>query len=184
MNVGRRFDGGAWIGVVLVVGGALFLLGEYAQRAYAINAWVYGWPLFVIVPGLLLLAVGAVYRGTSGLVIPACMVIATGLILAVQNTTGLWATWAYAWALIAPGATGVGIAIQGRLRGSRAETSAGLRTAGIGLGLFLVLGFLFEGLIHLSGVDLGLAGKVAAPAVLIALGVWLMLRQTWVRQSG
>jgi hypothetical protein len=170
-------DGGAWIGTLLILAGALFLVGQYAQTVYRINAWEYGWPLFVIVPGLVLLAVGVTSRGATGLVIPGCIVIVTGLVLAFQNATGLWATWAYAWALIAPGATGLGVAIQGRLRHSPAETAGGLRTAGVGLLLFLAFGIFFEGFIHLSGFDFGAAGKFVPPALLILLGIALLIRQ-------
>jgi hypothetical protein len=180
----RRLDGGAWIGALLIIAGALFLVGEYAQTVYRINPWEYGWPLFVIVPGLVLLAVGASYRGATGLVIPGCIVITTGLILAIQNATGLWATWAYAWALVAPGAAGVGVAIQGLLRRSPSETAAGLRTAAIGLALFIGFGIFFEGFIHLSGFDFGAAGKIIPPAVLIALGIALLIRQARTRPAG
>jgi hypothetical protein len=180
----RRFDGGAWVGVLLILAGALFLLGEYVQTIYRINPWEYGWPLFVIVPGVVLLAVGLTYHSASGLVIPGCIVIATGLILAVQNATGLWATWAYAWALVAPGAVGIGIALQGLLRRSSGEIAAGLRTAGYGLVMFLAGGLFFEGFIHLSGFDFGVAGKIALPAAVIALGLWLLLRQARARQPG
>jgi len=43
-------------------------------------------------------------------VIPGSIITIAGLVLAVQNTFDLFATWAYAWALVAPGGVGLGIA--------------------------------------------------------------------------
>ena len=43
------------------------------------------------------------------------LVALVGVVLAVQETYGLYQTWAYAWALVAPGGVGVGLTIYGLL---------------------------------------------------------------------
>jgi hypothetical protein len=68
-----------------------------------------------------------------------------GLVLAVQNATDLYATWAYAWALVAPGGVGVGLVAYGFLSGQREVLRAGLPILGVGVALFLGFGLFFEG---------------------------------------
>lgn len=166
------------IGVILVIAGALFLLGELAP----FDLGQYGWPLFVIVPGVVLLGLGIGVRSASGLAIPGSIVTMTGLLLLIQNLTGLWASWAYAWALVAPGAVGVGIIIQGMVAGNRGAIAAGTRTAWTGIVIFLIGFAFFEGALHISGEDFGVVGKVALPVLLVAAGLWLLVRN--VRAGG
>jgi hypothetical protein len=169
----RPRDAGIVLGVALVILGLVFLAG---QMFPGLDLGHYAWPLFVLVPGVVMLGAGLVWRDASGLVIPGSIVTATGLVLAVQNATGLWASWAYAWALIAPGAVGAGIALQGLVRRSRGEVREGLRVAGIGLVLFLVgLGF-FEGVLQISGESLGSGSRLILPALLILAGLVLLVR--------
>jgi len=165
-------------GALLVVAGVLILVAQYVH----VDLGQYGWPLFVIVPGLALLLIGVLVRGTSGLVVPGAVVTATGLVLAVQNAFNLWATWAYAWSLIFPGAAGVGLALQGRVRGSARQVEAGLQGAVLGLALFVVLGAFFEGVAHVSGLYLGGVGQVVVAVLLIVVGVVLVA--TRVRPRG
>jgi len=100
----RRIDGPVVLGAILVVLGALFLAGQLAPVSFDVGH--YGWPVVVILPGLAFLAFGLFLDGASGLVIPGSIITIAGLVLAVQNTFDLFATWAYAWALVAPGGYG------------------------------------------------------------------------------
>ena len=163
--------GGVIFGGILIVLGVLFL----AERAFGVELGRFGWPLFVIVPGVLLMAASLTVRGRegSGLAVAGAITTVVGLVLAVQNATGLWATWAYAWALVGPGATGLGLIFYGLIRRQRDLTSAGLRSLGSGLALFAVFGLFFEGIIGLSGEPF-LLGSDALPVALIALGVVLV----------
>src|SRR5690242_20138489 len=90
--------GGVVLGLILIALGGIFLV----DRLTGIDLGRFGWPLFVIVPGVLVLAWGVSMNGREGigLAIGGGITLVVGLILAVQNTTGLWATWAYAWALV------------------------------------------------------------------------------------
>jgi lipopolysaccharide export LptBFGC system permease protein LptF len=113
----------------------------------------------------------------SGLCIPGAIVTMAGVVLAVQNTFDLYATWAYAWALVAPGGAGLGLFIQGLTTGRPALRAAGLRTMGIGAALFLVGAAFFEGVLHLSGKEFGFVGQLVLPLLLIAAGAWLLVRR-------
>jgi hypothetical protein len=174
----RRASGSLLLGVLLVLLGIAYLVGQYVPRPFIqLDLGHYGWPLFVIIPGLALLVAGASSRAASGLCIPGAIVTMTGLVLAVQNTFDLFATWAYAWALIAPGGVGVGLWLQGLVTGNPGLRAAGLRTMGIGVAIFLVGAAFFEGVIHVSGRELGPVGQLILPVLLIAVGIWLLLRR-------
>lgn len=166
------------LGILLVLVGAAYLVGQYLPRPLLeFDVGHYGWPVFVIVPGLVLLGFGVTVRELSALCIPGSIVTIAGLVLAVQNTFDLFATWAYAWALVAPGGVGLGIWLQGAVTRQPALRAAGLRVMGVGVTLFLVGAAFFEGVIHLSGRQLGLFGQLLLPALLIAAGIWLLVRR-------
>src|SRR6202030_3943505 len=70
------------LGIVLVLVAVFFLL----MRIFDVDLSSYGWPLFVIIPGLTLLIVGFVSLGTGALV-PGGIITMAGLVLAYQNST-------------------------------------------------------------------------------------------------
>jgi hypothetical protein len=160
--------GGVIAGIILIALGGLFLL----DRVVDIDLGHYGWPLFIIVPGLLLFvgSLAADAPAGAGLASAGGITTTVGLILAVQNATGLWSTWAYAWALVGPGGTGVGLFLYGLLRGQADLVGAGARMIAIALALFAAFGLFFEGLIGLSGEPFLLDSQVF-PIALIAAGV-------------
>lgn len=159
------------LGAVLLVVGILGLLG----RQLGMNVLEVGWPLFVIVPGLLMFALAVTTGGKAGsaIAVPAGIVTMTGLVLAVQSATDLWATWAYAWALVAPGGVGVGLLVYGVLTGQPEFVRAGLPVAGVGLALFLGFGLFFEGVIGLNGSAFVGAETILA-AGLVVLGLVIL----------
>src|SRR5580765_6794564 len=131
--------GGVILGIILIALGGFFL----AERVVGFDLGHYGWPFFVIVPGVLLFAAAlatADVRAGTGLATAGGITTTVGLVLAVQNATGLWATWAYAWALVGPGGTGLGLLANGLLRRRRDLVSAGSRTLGLALVLFACFG--------------------------------------------
>jgi len=156
------------IGILLIGLGAAFLVGRQVGFGWT----DVGWPLFVIGAGLVLwfvaLAVGG--QGGAGFAVPAGIVTMTGLVLAVQNATGLWETWAYAWALVAPGGVGIGLLVYGLLTRQPDVVRGGGWALIVGLGLFLGFGFFFEAVIGLSGERLAGADTFLS-AGLIVLGV-------------
>jgi hypothetical protein len=160
------------LGIALVVIGGLALLG----RALSIDILGLGWPMFVLIPGLVLFAAALAVGGRAGLgfAVPGGIVTMVGVILSAQAATGLWATWAYAWALVAPGGVGLGIVAYGLLTRQPDIARMGLPILLTGLGLFVGFGLFFEGLLHLSGDELPLAEPIFAGA-LIVLGAVLLL---------
>lgn len=159
--------GGVVLGLVLIALGGLFLL----DRVVGFDLAAAGWPLFVIVPGVLILVWGVSMTGREGvgLAVGGAITTVVGLILAVQNATGLWATWAYAWALVGPGGTGVGLIVYGLVHRDRGHFARGLRSLGTGLILFVGFGLFFEGVIGLSGEPF--LTSDAGPIALIVLGM-------------
>jgi hypothetical protein len=166
-----RSNSGLALGIVLVVVGFFFLV----MRLFDIDLSSYGWPLFVIIPGLTLLVVGFVSLGTGALV-PGGIITLTGLVLAYQNSTGDWASWSYAWALVIPGGVGVGLLLQG-LRTHDQQLLKQSRTLLFWSLMIFMIGFvLFESVLNVSGIDYGVVGKAALPALLIIIGVTLLAR--------
>ena len=137
--------GGLALGVLLILTGALFLVGEQ----FNIDWGRYGWPAFVVVPGAAMLVLGLAIPNEAGLglAIPGGIIASVGLILAFQAATDTYASWAYAWALVAPGSVGVSLFLYGLLHRRLDLLDAGLRSAAVGLGLFVGFGLFFENVV-------------------------------------
>jgi hypothetical protein len=159
------------LGIVLVVVG-LFALGVVV---FGIDLTQYGWPLFVIIPGLTLLVVGFVGGGV-GASVPGGIVTMLGLVLAYQSSSGDWASWAFAWALVAPGGVGLGLYLQA-LRDRDPVMLRRGRTLMFIAALIFIIGFVFfESILGISGTDYGIFGKAALPGLLIVIGLILLVR--------
>ncbi|HOU24673.1 MAG TPA: hypothetical protein PLN42_10560 [Anaerolineae bacterium] len=160
-----------FFGLGLIGLGGLLLLGEL----FHLNFWGLLWPFFIIGPGVLLFAL-SLFAGSGGggeaLAIVGGIITTVGLILFFQNATDLWATWAYAWALIAPTSIGVSQLVYGLFKGRRDLVRSGLSVAGVGLVIFLVAGAFFELALNISGFGVGPLGL---SFFLIGLGVLLVL---------
>lgn len=159
------------LGGIMIGLGVLFLLGELFN--ISLGAWA--WPLFILVPGALMLATGLRLSDESGvgLTIAGTIVATVGLILFVQNLTGWWASWAYAWALVAPTSVGVAQILNGNRRHQEKMRRDGRSLIKIGLTMFVVGFIFFELIIGVSGFGLGSLGW---PVLLIAFGLYLLLR--------
>ncbi len=158
------------IGIVLVVLGVLFLVGRSVDLGAAL------WPLFVMAPGLALLAwafLGG--KEATGLAVPGSIVTMVGLILFTQNATGRFETWSYAWGLIVA-AVGIGTWLWGTLAEREKEVHEGIRTFMVGLGLFAGFGVFFEFVVNIGGRS-GWFGAWVVPLLLIAAGVALLWRR-------
>lgn len=160
------------IGVLLIGLGAAFLVGRQVGFGWA----DVGWPLFVVGAGLVLwfLAFAVGGQGGAGFAVPAGIVTMTGFVLAVQNATGLWETWAYAWALVAPGGVGIGLLVYGFLARQPDVARGGGWALIVGVGLFLGFGFFFEAVIGLSGARLAGADTILS-AGLVVLGIVIVV---------
>ncbi|MEJ2665884.1 MAG: hypothetical protein P8Z81_02095 [Deinococcales bacterium] len=158
------------IGIILIVVGILVLLGRTANLG-----WV-GWPLFVLVPGVALLA-WAFLGGeeAAGLAIPGSIVTTIGLILFVQNLGNYFESWSYAWGLVVSG-VGFGIFLQGALTNNQERERDGMRLVTVGLVLFAVFGAFFEFLIFDNWAG-SWVGRWLVPLALIAGGLVLWIRR-------
>ena len=124
------------LGVLLIVMGVLFFVGQ----AVGFDLGPFGWPFFVIIPGLALSGVGLAAGGPTGERITPLGAAVTmgGVILLYQNTVDHFESWAYTWALVFPTSTGLGQIVYGSLKGRKEMVTTGGRSALIGTALFVV----------------------------------------------
>jgi hypothetical protein len=167
----RSAGSSAALGIVLVVVG-LFALGVVV---FGIDLTQYGWPLFVIIPGLTLLVVGFL-GGGAGASVPGGIVTALGLVLAYQSSSGDWASWAFAWSLVAPGGVGLGLYLQALRDRDPAMLRRGRTLMFIAAMIFMIGFVFFESILGISGTDYGVFGKAALPGLLIVIGIILLVR--------
>jgi hypothetical protein len=148
---------------MFVLLGGWFLAVELLPR---VQAFAYGartWPLQIIGIGAML-GLLALLLWVPGLWIPACIVAGTGGLLYWQNSTGNWASWSYAWALIIC-CVGLGILLTGAASRSRKAAAGGGWVLFYGLVLFAVFGA------FLGGLDLL---QRFWPVLLVVLGMILL----------
>ena len=167
----RRSGAGIALGVVLVVVGLFYLVVQVAD----VDLSAFGWPLFVIIPGLTLLIVGFLSLGT-GAAIPGGILTMVGLVLAYQNSTGHWTSWAYAWALVAPGGVGLGLFLQGLRERNGNLIRQGRSLIFIAALIFMVGFVFFESILNISGINDQPVVKAALPALFIIIGILLLAR--------
>jgi hypothetical protein len=147
-----------------VVGGIFGTVGSVADI---------GWPFFIILPGLAMLAL-ALFGPVSvvAFAIPGMVVSGTGMILLFQSMTDRWETWAYLWALY-PIFVGVAMTLMASRTGNTALAAAARRVTLIGAALTLGFGVFFE-LLFSDSFDMIFSYGV--PAALI-IGGYLLLRK-------
>jgi hypothetical protein len=160
------------LGVILILVGGWFLA---IQIAPDLNDWfwdIFDWPYIIIAVGVFLLLFG-ILAGTPGLSVPASIVTGIGGILAYQNTTGNWESWAYIWTLI-PGFVGIGVILSALLGDGGNE---GIRS---GLTLVFISAIMFLIFSSIMG-----ANPLGAwwPILLILLGVWLLIQPFFRRKT-
>jgi hypothetical protein len=163
--------GAAVLGGILIVLGLIFFAGQQLN----IDISEATWPLYVIAPGVALAALGLTQRRGSGLAIAGSIVTMVGLVLLYQNATDHWESWAYAWALVGPGGSGVGMLLYGTRSGDSKMARDGFWTILTALGIFAVGLVFFEGIIGISGERLPLPEWVL-PVAIIGIGVLVLVR--------
>ena len=167
-----RGGGSSALGIVLVVIGVFALVVVLSGT----DLTQYGWPLFIIIPGLTLLVIGFMSLG-AGATIPGGILSVLGVVLAYCNSTNDWPFLAYGWALVTPGGVGLGIYLQALRDRDQHELRTGRTLLFIGLMIFLIGFVLFESILGISGRDyFGPIGKAALPVLLIVVGVILLVR--------
>ena len=162
-----------------IFGGGLILVGAIllAGQLIGVDLGRYGWPLFVIGPGVLILVIALTATGvvSEGLAITGSLITVTGLILLYQNATDHFESWAYAWALVFPGAIGAGMVIYGVAAGRPGNVRAGSRLVVAGVIIFLLGAAFFEGVLGIGGYQLGQKTGIALGVAIIAVGVLMLI---------
>ncbi|MGD0121989.1 MAG: hypothetical protein ABSC46_05470 [Candidatus Limnocylindrales bacterium] len=169
------------VGLLLVLLGIFFLASEQLRFDVGRD----GWPIFVIAPGVFLLLVGLAipHEGGLGAAIPGGIITTVGLILAAQAATDTYASWAYAWALVAPGSVGATLTLYGLLHRRWDLLDAGLRTAAVGLGLFIGFGLFFENVVGIDEGSRTTALRNAMPVLAVGLGIVIVIMNVLPRRS-
>ncbi len=163
--------------VILIALGVLFLVGQ----VFEINVWSMmgvSWPVFVIIPGVLFLALAFMGdKRASGFAVPGMIITGTGAILWYQNVTDNWQSWAYVWTLY-PVFVGLALMFMGARRGNEKEYHTGRGFVNFGLVAFVVGAAFFEGLIFHGSSPL--TGWLL-PLALIGAGGFLLVsgRSGW-----
>ncbi|OGN81358.1 MAG: hypothetical protein A2X23_08950 [Chloroflexi bacterium GWC2_73_18] len=123
-----------------------------------------------------------------GLAIPGAMAATVGLVLLYQTRTAHWESWAYAWALIAPGSVGLGLFLYGLLTAQWRVARSGVPVMAAGLGLFLAGVVFFEGILGIGGRRIGQEAQLLLAAAVIGLGalfvVGALLPRSWRSATG
>jgi hypothetical protein len=163
----------------MVLGGLFVLIGAIllAGQLLRFDVGHYGWPFFVIAPGILIIVVALTLRGpvSEGLAILGSIVTVSGLILLVQDATYHFESWAYAWALVFPGAIGLGMILYGLTAGRPGNVRSGIRLVGIALVLFLLGAAFFEGVIGIGGYQLDHSAGIVLGVIIIVLGALMLV---------
>lgn len=172
MGIGPIMLGGS-----LIIVGVFFLIAQLFNFDFLLISVL--WPLFIIVPGVLLFSMALTRRDEEGksLATVGSIVSMLGLLLFYQNSTGHWENWAYAWALLVPTAVGIGQMIFGTLTGQSELVKGGSRLAVIGSVIFLVGFFFFEVILGIGGMGLARYGltRFAWPILLIGVGMLVIV---------
>ena len=165
---------------VIIIGAGMLVMGVLLLGGNLLNISFgnYLWPFIFIIPGALVFfsAISANRTNGEGLAIVGGLFSMLGLVFLMQTITGLWATWAYIWALIAPTSIGLSQMFYGNIKNDDAISQTGWNLAKIGLSILAVGFVFFELIIGLSGFGLGRFGLPVFPMILIFVGGFLLLR--------
>lgn len=163
-----------FLGVGLIALGLLIFLG----RLLSIPFGEFLWPFIFIIPGTLLLfsALSSDSSSGEGLSILGAILSSLGALFLFQQLSGLWATWAYAWALIAPTSVGIAQILYGNRQKREKIILAGKKLVTIGL-LITGIGFIFfELILGLSNLGGDLLDGFRLPLGLILFGLFVLAR--------
>lgn len=170
----RYLQGPALLGAGLLLLGLILLIGELLHFSFGAVMW----PFIFIVPGatLVLSALNSDDGHGEGLAILGMMLITLGTLFFLQQILHMWASWSYAWALLAPTSIGIAQIVYGKNKNRDALVKNGSKLVEVGLTLFFVFFIFFEVLFNVSGKNLVPFGLPAFPVALILLGVFVMVR--------
>ncbi len=170
--------GTTWLGGILIALGLIFFVSQQIN----IDLSEATWPLYVIAPGVAALAFGLTQARGSGLTTFGSIVTLVGLVLLYQNATDHWESWAYAWALVGPGGSGLGMLLYGTRSRDAKMARDGFWQILSAVGIFVVAFVFFEGVIGISGRPLPLP-EWGLPVAIIVIGILVLLRGLTTRRE-
>jgi hypothetical protein len=171
----QPYDRGSMLlGAGLLFMGILLLVGRFLYIPFG----DFLWPFIFIVPGALvfLSALSSESSSGEGLSILGGILGMLGFVFLMQTITGLWTSWAYIWALVAPTSIGLSQMAYGNIKNRDTIAASGLRLTKIGLSIFVVGFLFFELIIGISGFGLGRFGLPRFPMILIFVGAFMLAR--------
>jgi hypothetical protein len=165
----------------IVLGVALGILGVLLTLVQLLGLRVIevGWPLLVVVPGLTIVAAAFAApagRGLGYLAVPGAVMLVTGLVLETQALSGDWQSWSYAWALVAPGAVGLGLLVAGMRERTRWVRVTGALLFAAGAVLFVIAEWFFVRVAEVGGPGLGPGFGLILPVLVITIGLVMVAR--------
>lgn len=167
MENNHRNTGSLVVGALLVVFGALALLGQIFE---GLNFWGMLWPLFIVgVGAMFFVGMFAGGRSVSGLAIPGSIITTIGLMLFLQNLLSHFESWSYGWTIILM-SVGLGIFIMGWYGEDASQRASGMRVMKIGAILFVIFGIFFESIFNSWSFS-----RFIFPVALILVGGYLVL---------
>lgn len=167
------------LGASLLIVGVLLLLGQFLRIPLA----DYLWPFIFIVPGVILfISAVNMESGGVGLALAGGILTALGGLFLVQSLTGFWASWAYAWSLIAPTSIGLSQWIYGSIKRNDSLVTSGQQLMKVGLTIFVIGFIFFEIILGISGFGIEQFGLPVIPIVLIAVGIFILVRALLVKK--
>jgi len=164
----------------LILGGGLLLLGIVLLlgRILSIPFGDYMWPFIFIIPGVLvfLSALASDSSSGEGLTILGAILTSLGVIFLAQQITGLWASWAYIWALVAPTSIGFAQMAYGTKKDRDTIVRSGRKLINLGLLMFAIGIVFFELIIGISGFGIGNLGLPVIPVMMVFVGAVILAR--------
>ena len=162
------------LGAGLLFMGILLIAGRFLNIPFS----RFLWPFIFIVPGALvfLSAISSESKSGEGLSIVGGILGTLGIVFLMQSITGLWASWAYIWALVAPTSIGLSQMVYGNLKNRDTIAESGWRLTKIGLSIFAIGFFFFEVVLGISGFGLARFGLPVFPMILILIGAIVLAR--------
>ncbi len=162
------------MGAALLLLGVVLLVGELLHFSFGSVMWTF----IFIIPGavLFLSAISSQDSHAEGLAILGSMMMALGVIFLVQILFNMWASWAYAWALLAPTSIGIAQVVFGKQHDRKGLVKNGKRLIDVGLTMFFFFFVFFEILLNISRKNLVPDILPAFPTALIVLGIFVILR--------
>jgi len=160
--------GAILVGVVVILLGLILLITHFIPEPFQFFEGSFS----VILIGVAFL-IAAVLTGHEGLAIPGCIIGGIGTILFLQERSGNFMSWTYAWTLI-PGFVGLGIIISGLLdRANPHFESSALAIIIVSAAAFLI----FSGILGISW-----DWERYWPVLLIAAGIMVLVNAIFRRK--